>query len=270
MKRILSCLLAILMMTLAFAGCSSTPADAPADGETKTFTVGFDAAFPPYGYADENGEYVGFDLDLAAEVAKRNNWELVLKPIDWNAKDMQLDSGAIDCIWNGFTINGREDSYTWSKPYVDNSQVIVVRADAGIAKLTDLADKTVIVQTESSAEAALTAEEDNDANLALAATFKKLERVPDYNTAFMKLESGAADAVAMDVGVANYQVTSRGEGFVILDETISEEQYGVGFKLGNTELRDTVEATLDAMVADGTFTKIAEEWGLSDAVCLGK
>ena len=253
MKRILSCLLAILMMTLAFAGCSSTPADAPADGETKTFTVGFDAAFPPYGYADENGEYVGFDLDLAAEVAKRNNWELVLKPIDWNAKDMQ-----------------REDSYTWSKPYVDNSQVIVVRADAGIAKLTDLADKTVIVQTESSAEAALTAEEDNDANLALAATFKKLERVPDYNTAFMKLESGAADAVAMDVGVANYQVTSRGEGFVILDETISEEQYGVGFKLGNTELRDTVEATLDAMVADGTFTKIAEEWGLSDAVCLGK
>ncbi len=145
-----------------------------------------------------------------------------------------------------------------------------MRADAGIAKLTDLADKTVIVQTESSAEAALTAEEDNDANLALAATFKKLERVPDYNTAFMKLESGAADAVAMDVGVANYQVTSRGEGFVILDETISEEQYGVGFKLGNTELRDTVEATLDAMVADGTFTKIAEEWGLSDAVCLGK
>ncbi len=264
MKRILCCVLAMLMMVTAFAGCTDK-----AETATK-FTVGFDAAFPPYGYVDDNGEYVGFDLDLAAEVAKRNNWELVLKPIDWNAKDMQLDSGAIDCIWNGFTINGREDSYTWTMPYVDNSQVIVVKKDSGITALEGLAGKTVIVQTESSAEAALTATEDNDKNLALAATFKKLESVPDYNTAFMKLESGAADAVAMDVGVANYQVTNRGDAFVILDETISEEQYGVGFKKGNTELRDTVEATLNEMVKDGTFAKIAEEWGLSDAVCLGK
>ncbi|MBQ4616990.1 MAG: amino acid ABC transporter substrate-binding protein [Clostridia bacterium] len=273
MKRILSCLLAVLMIAAVFAGCSSeTSTETPNDPaqEATTFTVGFDAAFPPYGYMDDNGEYVGFDLDLAAEVAKRNNWELVLKPIDWNAKDMQLDSGAIDCIWNGFTINGREDSYTWSMPYVDNSQVIVVKSDSGIATLADLADKIVIVQTESSAEAALTSTEDNDENLALAATFKKLDSVPDYNTAFMKLESGAAQAIAMDVGVANYQVASRGTAFTILEETISEEQYGVGFKLGNTDLRDKVEATLNEMVADGTFTATAEKWGLTDSVCLGE
>ena len=86
-----------------------------------TFTVGFDAEFPPYGYKDESGEYVGFDLDLAQEVCNRNGWTLVKQPIDWDSKDMELDSGSIDCIWNGFTMNGREDEYTWSEPYIDNS-----------------------------------------------------------------------------------------------------------------------------------------------------
>ena len=107
--------------------------------EDSTFTVGFDAAFPPYGYMDDNGEYVGFDLDLAAEVCERNNWTLVKQPIDWDSKDMELSSGSIDCIWNGFTINGREDKYTWSSPFVDNSQVFVVAVGSGIAEFSDLA-----------------------------------------------------------------------------------------------------------------------------------
>ena len=85
------------------------------------FIVGFDANFPPYGYM-EKGEYVGFDLDLAREVARRRGWKLKLKPINWDAKDNELNSGMIDCIWNGFTINGRENSYTWSSPYVINEQ----------------------------------------------------------------------------------------------------------------------------------------------------
>ena len=72
--------------------------------ERTTFTVGFDAEFPPYGYMDENGEYTGFDLELAQEVCDRNGWELVKQPIDWDSKDMELSSGAIDCIWNGFTM----------------------------------------------------------------------------------------------------------------------------------------------------------------------
>ena len=104
MKRVLVALLAISMAAGVLTGCGSK-------GSDKTFTVGFDAEFPPYGYRDDNGEYVGFDLDLAAEVCKRQGWELVKQPIDWDAKDMELSSGAIDCIWNGFTMNGREDAY---------------------------------------------------------------------------------------------------------------------------------------------------------------
>ena len=274
MKKVIAIAAAALMLLTLLAGCGNNAAT-PDNGEqtqTKTFTVGFDAEFPPYGYQDENGEYVGFDLDLAAEVCARNGWELVKKPINWDSKDMELETELIDCIWNGFTINGREDKYTWSTPYVDNSQVVVVGKDSGIASYADLAGKIVAVQADSSALAALTENEDgsNEENIALAESFEKLVEVPDYNTAFMNLEAGAVDAIAMDIGVAQYQLEQRGDAFVILDGTLAAEQYGIGFKLGNSELRDAVQKTLDEMAADGTFAKIAEKWGLAQAVCLGK
>ena len=241
----------------------------PTLGKT-TFTVGFDAEFPPYGYQDDNGEYVGFDLDLADEVCKRNGWELVKKPIDWDSKDLELGSGTIDCIWNGFTINGREDDYTWTEAYVDNSQVFVVGADSGIKAKSDLAGKTVAVQADSSALAALTGDDAEDENKALADSFAELMEVADYNTAFMNLEAGAVDAIAMDVGVAKYQLDSRGDSYVILDEVLAAEEYGVGFKKGNTELRDAVQKSMNDMAKDGTFAKIAEKWELSDSVVIGK
>ena len=276
---------AVLMaaaMVFTMAGCgSSKDADTSAKKETKTedskdtensdkqFIVGFDAEYPPYGYKDDNGEYVGFDLDLAQEVCARNGWELVKQPIDWDSKDMELNSGSIDCIWNGFTMTGREDDYTWSKPYVDNSIVVVVKEGSGIEKKEDLAGKVVAVQADSSGLAALTDEEDNEENLKLAASFSDLQQVADYNTAFMNLEAGAVDAIVVDIGVADYQLESR-TGFVMLDDKIRTEQYAVGFKLGNEELRDQVQSTLDEMVKDGTFDDIAKKWDLSDMVCLGK
>ena len=273
MKKLLALIL-VGIMVFSLAACGQAQSD-------KEFVVGFDASFPPYGYIDEEtNEYVGFDLDLAAEVCERNGWELVKKPIDWDSKDFELNSGAIDCIWNGFTINGREDEYTWSEPYVDNSQVFVVAADSGIEGFEDLAGKVVLVQADSSALHALEPEVAEDADeetiaaaeamKALTASFKDLQQVPEYNTAFLNMEAGAADAVAMDIGVADYQIESRGGKFVMLEEAIASEQYGIGFKLGNEALRDKVQATLNEMVEDGTFAAIAEEWGLTDSVCLGK
>lgn len=238
--------------------------DAGTEART-TFTVGFDAEFPPYGYMDENGDYTGFDLELAQEVCDRNGWELVKQPVDWDSKDMELSSGSIDCIWNGFTMNGREDAYTWSVPYVDNSQVFVVKSDAGIESQADLSGKLVGVQKDSSALAALEGDEAD-----LAATFGDLRQYADYNTAFMDLEAGAIDALAIDIGVANYQIESRGDGYKLLDEKLATEQYGIGFLLGNDELKNQVEATLLEMADDGKFMEIAEKYGLTDSVCLGK
>lgn len=253
---------------------SKESAETSTESERTSLTVGFDAEFPPYGSLDETtGEYVGFDLDLAAEVCARNGWELVKQPIDWDAKDMELSSGAIDCIWNGFTINGREEQYTWTIPYVDNSQVFVVAANSGIGSKADLAGKNVGVQKDSSALAALE-DEENAENLELAASFGSLTQYADYNTGFMDLEAGAIDALALDIGVAKFQISEREAGaYVLLDENLSLEQYGVGFLKGNTELKDKVESTLLEMAEDGTFIKIAEKYtdfGLTDSVCLGK
>lgn len=238
------------------------------EADRTTFVVGFDAEFPPYGFMDDDGNYVGFDLDLAQEVCNRLGWTLEKQPIDWDAKDMELSSGAIDCIWNGFTINGREDSYTWSVPYVDNSQVFVVLADSGIKTLADLEGKVIGVQKDSSALAALEKEE----NVDLLTSFSDLIQFADYNTAFMDLTQGVVEAVAIDIGVANYQINSRGEGFVVLEEQLATEQYGIGFLLGNEELKNIVEKTLLEMKEDGTFMKIAEQYadfGLVESICLG-
>lgn len=290
-KKVFSLLLAGVMAA-SLTACGSKPAEttaaaaeaateaattaeettAASEAETKaeaaggTFTVGFDQDFPPMGFVGDNGEYTGFDLELAKEVANRLGLEFVPQPIAWDSKDMELNSGTIDCIWNGFTINGREDAYTWSEPYMDNSQVFVVSAESGIKTLADLAGKVVEVQADSSAEAAL---KDNQE---LAGSFGTLQTTPDYNTAFMDLEMGAVDAIAMDVIVAGYQLEQRedGDAYVILDETLASEEYGVGFKKGNEELRDKVQATLEEMAADGTMAEISDKWFGRDVTTIGK
>ena len=241
--------------------------NASAQGSTggKTFTVGFDAEYPPYGYKDEKGEYTGFDLEMAEAVCKLEGWTLVKQPIDWTSKDMELNSGSIDCIWNGFTINGRENDYEWSVPYVDNSQVIVVKEGSGITKLTDLAGKTVGVQAASAAYTVLT---DAEQQKSLGDTFKTLQQFSDYNQAFTELQAGALDALAIDIGVANYQLKSRGSGYTILSEKLNAEQYGVGFKKGNTELRDIINKDLKVLKEDGTVDKLAKKYEIADMVIL--
>ena len=235
--------------------------------EDKTLIVGFDAEYPPYGYMDENGEYTGFDLELAQAVCDLEGWELEKKPINWDSKDMELNSGSIDCIWNGFTMNGREDDYTFSEPYVDNSQVIVVADDSGIEKLTDLAGKTVGVQAASAALDVLKSEEEGGQK-ELSDTFAALNEFADYNTAFTELQAGALDALAIDIGVAKYQINSRGEGFMILDESLNTEQYAIGFKKGNDELCEIVNADLQKLAEDGTVQELAEKYEIADMVSL--
>lgn len=253
-----------LVAALALSACGASPAasdqgsagssSADAGGEITTLTVGFDQAYPPYGYVGDDGEFTGLDLELAAEVAKRNDWELKLEPIDWDAKDTLLNSGAITCIWNGFTMEGREDDYTFSDPYMLNAQVVVVRADSGIESLEDLAGKTVITQVDSAAEEVL-----NGDMADLTATFASLETIGDYNTAFMQLESGAVDAVACDLSIAQYQMAGK-DTYKQLDEQLSTEHYAVGFKKGDTALAEKVTETLKEMYEDGFVKELCDKY----------
>lgn len=267
MKKVLAIILALMMCICLFSACSGTSGGGQDDGEAVTFTVGFDADFPPYGFIDDNGNYDGFDLALAKEVCTRLGWEYKEVAIAWESKDAELDSGNIDCIWNGFTKSEeRLNQYTWTVPYVDNSIVMVVKADSGISSFEDLAGKEVITQAGSSGLDAV------EGNTELYTSLKQLVECADYNIAFMELKSGTVDAIAVDIGVAMYQMSLQDGNYVILDEIVASEVYAVGLKLGNTELMYTVQGVLLEMAKDGTMMEIAQnyvDYGLvPESLCL--
>ncbi len=273
MKKLISFLVAAVLAAtalFAFSACSSSglgnpKTSFPPEGEVKgTLKLGFDSGFPPYGSLDVlTNEYVGFDIELAKLVASKMGYTLELVPINWDFKDAELESGNIDCIWNGFTIQGREDDYTWTEPYSDSSIVVLVKGTA-ITTLSDLAGKTVTVQVESSGESALKKEE----NAALVASFKTgtYKTCKNYTTAFTDLETGLVDAIVVDKGVAKDLISGK-TGYTILAEEVAIEQYGIGFKLGNTELRDLVWSTIQS-IDKATIKALAEKYEIADSITI--
>lgn len=249
---------AVAAMGLAGCGGSKTE-QKPADSEVSldTLIVGFDAAYPPYGFVADDGSYTGFDLDLAQAVCEMEGWEFKAEPIDWDAKDALLGAGTINCIWNGFTIEGREDEYSFTEPYMINAQVVVTKKDAGIAALADLKDKIVLTQKGSAALEVLQGDKKD-----VADTFKELQTIADYNNAFMQLESGAVDAVACDLSIAAFQMAAKPDTFTQLEETLSEEHYGVGFLLGDegAALADKVTEDLRKLNDEGKVKELCEKY----------
>ena len=239
------------------AAAASSAADRGAATLTGDFVLGFDQDFPPYGYVGDDGEFTGFDIELAKAVCEHEGWTLKLDPIDWDAKDALLNSGQITCIWNGFTMEGREDDYAFTAPYMENRQVIAVRTDSGINTLADLAGKTVVAQADS---AALHLLENGGDQADLGATFADLQTIGEYNTAFMELESGQVDAVAMDAPVATFNIGDRTDTFKVLDEPLNSEHFAVGFKKGDEALAATVEQDLRDLYADGTVKELCDKY----------
>ncbi|MEA4891415.1 MAG: amino acid ABC transporter substrate-binding protein [Peptococcaceae bacterium] len=269
MKKLLTILLICLMGMTILAGCGDDAATAPdnnggaAGGETpegqgeagRKFVMGLDDSFAPMGFRDENGNIAGFDVDLATEVCKRLGYELVLQPIDWDSKEVELDTGNIDCIWNGFSVTPeRQESMEMSVPYIANAQVIITKKDSGITAKADLAGKEIGVQKGSSAKDAVEGDE-------LIDIIGKMSEYPTNVDAFNDLVAGRLSAVVADVVIAKYYMgTDAYAGLEIIGDALAPEDYAVGFKKGNTELKDAVEGALKEMVADGTAAQISTKW----------
>ena len=242
-------------------------ADASQYGEGFEFKQGFDLDYRPYSFVGDDGKNGGFDVEMAQAVCDYYGWTYTPVPFNWDAKDAELQSGACDCIWSGFTINGRENDYQWSKPYSDNTQKIMVKKDSGLSKLSDLAGKNVGVQTATSAYDLLN---DEEGQKALMDTFADLKVFDTYTIAITDLKAGAIDAVAVDATRAA-EAMANDDSLVCLDEDLGSEQYGIGFRKGEEELCNKVNEALDALAADGTVAKIVANYPeIADYITLGK
>ena len=233
--------------------------------ESYTFKMGFDAEYPPYTYMGDDGEYTGFDIEMCKAVCEKLGWGLELVPINWDTKLITLDAGEIDCIWSGLTIDVLDpEAYELSMAYSDNSQMILTKADSGITTLADLSGKIVGVQLGTSADIMLT----NDMP-ELVATFAELMRFENYNVCFTELMAGAIDAIAIDIGVAAGKIAEYGADYVMLEESLAAESYGICFRKADAAICDQVEAAFMELVEDGTYLALAEKYALdTSALCL--
>ena len=245
-------ILSVFLMSLFLVGCDSDKSlvKVLSKGE---LVIGLDDSYPPMGFRDENGNIVGFDIDLANEVCARLGIKLKAKPISWDAKEQELNTGKIDCIWNGMSVDSaRAAAMNLSDPYLKNRMVFTVK-DKSLANLEALKDKKIAVQNGSTAQKLLDA---SDAGKAA----KELVPFDDNQTALMDLDRGGVDAVFLDEIVAKYWIVTNAKDYVVLDEGLSDEVYAIGFRKKDQALRDAVNSTLTAMKADGKFDEISAKW----------
>ena len=257
MKKLFALVLAVLMLASVMSGCGQKEeAAAPSAEERTKFIMGIDPEYPPFSYLGDDGSYTGFDVEIAQAVCEKLGWELEIFEVNWDQKLVQLNAKECDCVWSGMTIldSMKEAGYVISEPYYDNTQVLVVKADSGLASSKDLAGKAVAVQLGTSGEALL-AEDLND----LADTFGELVTCDSFLKCFTELEGGAVDAVFVDMPVAAAYVAEN-EGLKIIDEQLGAEEYGIAFRAGDEELCAKVQEAIDALVENGTYAKIAAKY----------
>lgn len=266
-KKLISLIMASLMV-LSLAGCQKS-GETASQGDNSLqyikdngkFILGLDDSFPPMGFRDDSDNIVGFDVDLAKAVCEKLGVELVLQPIEWDAKEQELSTKNIDCIWNGFSVTPeREENLTMSFSYMTNNISLVVLNGSSVATMADMAGKKLAVQSGSSAEEVLNSED----NKTFKDSLGQVNPFSDYVTALMDLETGNSDAVLMDSVVAEYMITDGGKDYKVLDETLLADQYAIGFRKGDEALCKAVEDALKELKADGTVAEISTKWFGSD------
>ena len=266
-KQLLSIAVVLVLLAALVAGCSSQGSSAnttdASGNDDQTFVIGLDDSFPPMGFRDEQGNIVGFDIDLAQEAANRMGMTFKTQVVNWDTKELELENGNVDALWNGLSVTPeREEAMTLSNPYLENDQVVVVRNDSDIQTKADLAGKNVGLQKGSSAYDAFMADAIHDQVAAM-------NEYPENVSALQDLGIGRLDAVIVDSVVARYYISSESADYRILDDTLQAEQYAIAFKKGNTELADKVQQALDDMIADGTAAEISEKWFGEDIIYTG-
>lgn len=252
-RKLVLAVVSMLLIGLLLAGCGGTA--------KKKIVVGLDDNFPPMGFRDDKNNIVGFDIDMAKEATKRMGVEVEFKPIDWNSKEVELNSKRVDVLWNGLTITEkRKENIAFTNPYMENRQIIVVNANSVIKGKADLAGKIVGTQEGSSSVEAL------EKDAAALKSFKELKKYSDNVAALMDLKNGRLDAVVVDEIVGRYYIAKKPGEYAILADNFGSEEYGVGLRKDDKELLGKLQKALDDMKKDGTSAKISKQWFGEDII----
>lgn len=258
----------LLLIIFVVSGCGNEQDSKNSNSPKyeRKLVVGIDDEYAPMGFRNEKGELIGFDIDLAKEAAKRMGVQFEFLPIDWNNKENELDSGRIDIIWNGLDITPeRQERILYSKPYMDNRQILLVKKDndQGIRSEADLAGKIVGTQDGSNSADYI------HQNEKLKNSFKEFKTYRNFRDAFNDLESGAVDVLIVDELAGRFEMSKVPSKFDPIETTIGPvTEIGIGFRKGDTELRDKVQSAFDSMIRDGTARRISEEWFQADLIKL--
>ena len=272
MKKMFALILAVLMVAALFTACGNAPATAPtdaasnnsaetpADTKAQTVVVGY-TIYEPMNYFDDNGKLVGYDTELAEAVFGNLGYTVIFQEIDWSSKYTDLNSGTIDCVWNGFTCNTADDDgilrsekVDFSYNYMENRQVIIAKADSGITSAADLAGKLAAVESGSAGES-------------YAATFEgvTVKGFLKQTDCLFEVNAGTVDFAVLDAQLAkSYVGKGDYEGLVIVDALSSDvEYYAIGFKKGSL-LTANVNEQLEKLAADGTIAALAEKYNVAN------
>ena len=262
---------AVVMAAAMTIGMMVTGVSVQAGVEDKTLIVGFDAEYPPFGYKDDNGEYVGFDLDLAQEVCDNLGWELVKKPINWDSKDMELNSGNIDCIWNGMCITEeRKQNMSISDPYLYNTQAMVMKKSREKEIMKSVKGLTVTAEQGSTGEGKIDGSIADDDTVKVSAQdyFKDANYVASDSMAkaLMEVKSGTADVALVD-SVCALGMVSEGTDYsdlvINMDNNFGQQEYGIAFRKGS-DVTEKVNEAIKELYEDGTVDTIAKKYGLQE------
>lgn len=269
MKKITALLLAAVLGAGVLSGCGTEKVDTADSSKEDTsladiqasgkIRLGLDADFAPMGFTDENGNIVGFDIDLANAAAEKMGLEIEAVPINWDSKSMELSSKNIDVIWNGFSISEeRKKEVLFTDPYLTTGQVIVVPVDSDIKTKADLAGKKVALQDGSTSEDALKA----DTATYEAVGEENISKFKENTLVLMEVESGRADAAVIDEIYVRYYLAKEGmtDKFTVLEEQLSPEDYGVGCRLEDVSFANALNEAIQACIADGTASEISLKW----------
>ena len=252
-------------LSIIFMACTQKASDPKQDNWEKyqqqnSITVGFDNTFVPMGYEEKNGQYAGFDIDLAKLVSEKLGIQIYFQPIDWDMKETELQNGTIDAIWNGYSATDeRREKVAFTIPYMQNTQVIVSKKSSNIRSVADMNGKVLGAQTGSSGYL------DFEAQPELLKNHVKNhdpDQYQSFNEALIDLKNDRIDALLIDRVYANYYLTAEGiiDDYEIFPAGFENESFAVGVRKSDKTLQEQLNQAFVALYQEGKFQEISQKW----------